>query len=123
MMMGDRLRTLREERKLTQADIESSTGLTRFYVSRVEHGHTVPSLSTLEKFARALHIPLYELFYEEGETPNPPVPLKLRQSSESLWGDTGKSVKQLARLRRVLSKLDSADLRRLMQLARKMAPR
>jgi transcriptional regulator with XRE-family HTH domain len=123
MMMGDRLRKLREERKLTQADIGNSTGLTRFYISRLEHGHAVPYLFTLEKIARALHVPLYELFYEEGETPNPPVPLKLQQSSESLWGGRGKSVKQLARLRRALSKLDSADLRRLMQLARKMAPR
>ncbi len=123
MMMGDRLRTLREERKLSQAEIERRTGLIRFYISRVENGHTVPSLSTLEKFARALHVPIYELFYEEGGTPNPPVPLRLKRSTELLWGDTGKSARQLARLRRNLSRLHSSDLRFLMQLAQKMAPR
>ncbi len=123
MMIGNRLRTLREERKISQAEIERRTGLFRFYISRVENGHTVPSLSTLEKFARALQVPLYELFYEEGKSPNPPVPLRLEASTELLWGRTGKSARQLARLRRNFSRLHSSDLRFLMQLARKMAPR
>ena len=54
MVIGDRLKTLREAKDLSQGDIEQRTGLLRCYVSRVENGHTVPSLETLEKFARAL---------------------------------------------------------------------
>jgi transcriptional regulator with XRE-family HTH domain len=63
MDIGARLLQLRTERKLTQGDIEKRTGLLRCYSSRVENGFTVPSLETLEKFAKAFGIPLYELFY------------------------------------------------------------
>jgi transcriptional regulator with XRE-family HTH domain len=58
----DRLRTLREGKKLSQGDIEKRTGLLRCYISRVENGHTVPTVETLEKMARALEVPLYRLF-------------------------------------------------------------
>lgn len=53
---------------MSQGDIEQRTGLLRCYISRVENGHTVPSVETLEKLARAFKIPLYQLFYE-GEVP------------------------------------------------------
>jgi transcriptional regulator with XRE-family HTH domain len=56
MAIGDRLRALREEKKFTQGDIEKRTGLLRAYISRVENGHTVPAIETLEKFARALEV-------------------------------------------------------------------
>ena len=69
MIIGDRLRKLREEKKLSQGDIESRSGLLRCYISRVENGHTVPAVETLEKLARALEIPLYKLFYEGDELP------------------------------------------------------
>ena len=59
MVIGDRLRTLREAKDLSQGDIEKRTGLLRCCLSRVENGHTVPSVETLEKFARALELPLY----------------------------------------------------------------
>jgi transcriptional regulator with XRE-family HTH domain len=59
MNVGDRLRALREEKKLSQGAIEKGTGLLRCYISRVENGHTVPSVQTLEKMARALELPLY----------------------------------------------------------------
>jgi transcriptional regulator with XRE-family HTH domain len=72
MIIGDRLRAVREEKKLSQGDIEKRTGLLRCYISRVENGHTVPAIETLEKMARALEIPLYQLFYD-GEKP-PPLP-------------------------------------------------
>ena len=64
MIIGDRLRALREEQNLSQRDIEKRTGLHRCYLSRVENGHTVPSLETLEKLARAFVVPLYKLFYD-----------------------------------------------------------
>jgi transcriptional regulator with XRE-family HTH domain len=54
VIIGNRLRALREEKKLSQGDIEKRTGLIRYYVSRVENGHSIPSVETLEKFARAL---------------------------------------------------------------------
>ena len=65
MDMGERLKQFRELRGLSQGDIEERTGLLRCYVSRVENGHTVPAIETLEKLARALEIPLYQLFYED----------------------------------------------------------
>ena len=64
MIIGDRLRAVREEKELSQGDIEKRTGLLRCYISRVENGHTVPAIETLEKMARALEIPLYQLFYD-----------------------------------------------------------
>jgi transcriptional regulator with XRE-family HTH domain len=72
MVISDRLCELREEKKLSQGDIEDRSGLLRSYLSRVENGHTVPSLETLEKLAAALEIPLYQLMYEGNETPRPP---------------------------------------------------
>ena len=58
MIIGDRLRALREDKKLSQGDIEKRTGLLRCYISRVENGHTVPAIETVEKMARALEIPI-----------------------------------------------------------------
>jgi len=66
MVIGDRLRELREAKELSQGDIEERTGLLRCYVSRVENGHTVPAVDTLEKLARALVVPMYQLFHAGG---------------------------------------------------------
>src|SRR5271155_5113832 len=84
MVIGQRLRELRESKKLSQGDIEKRTGLLRCYTSRVENGHTVPSIETLEKYARALEIPLYKFFYD-GEPPNKPS-LSRTEKTKSLWG-------------------------------------
>jgi DNA-binding XRE family transcriptional regulator len=59
MVICDRLRALREEKKLSQGDIEKRTGLLRCYISRVENDYTVPTVETLEKMARALEVPLF----------------------------------------------------------------
>jgi len=72
MIIGDRLRDMREAKQLSQGDIEKRTGLLRCYISRVENGHTVPAMETLEKMARALEVPLYQLFYEGDEPPKLP---------------------------------------------------
>jgi len=61
--IGQKIRELREQKGLSQGDIEKTTGMLRCYISRVEHGHTVPSLETLERFAAALRIPLYQFFF------------------------------------------------------------
>jgi transcriptional regulator with XRE-family HTH domain len=62
MLIGDRLKTLREQKKLSQGDVEKRTGLLRCYISRVENGHTVPSVDTMERMAQALEVPMYRLF-------------------------------------------------------------
>ena len=64
LMIGERLRTIRESKNLSQGDIEKRTGLIRCYTSRVENGHTVPSIETLAKYAQALEIALYQIFYD-----------------------------------------------------------
>jgi len=72
MVISERLRAIREQKELSQGDIEERTGLKRCYVSRVENGHTIPSIETLEKMARALEIPMYQLFYDGEAPPEPP---------------------------------------------------
>ena len=62
MVISDRSRAIREQKDLSQVDIEQRTGLKRCYVSRVENGHTVPSIETLEKLARALEVPMGQLW-------------------------------------------------------------
>ena len=90
MIIGDRLRTLREEKKLSQGDIEKRTGLFRCYVSRVENGHTVPSIETIEKFARALEVPMFRLFYDGEEPPKLPNLPRRKSSNEIAWGSSGR---------------------------------
>ena len=71
MEIGRKLRKLREERNLSQGDLEERTGLLRCYTSRVENGYTVPSVGTLVKYARALDVPLYR-FFTDGESVKAP---------------------------------------------------
>jgi transcriptional regulator with XRE-family HTH domain len=64
MILGDRLREIRESKGFSQGSIEERTGLLRCYVSRVENNHTIPSIDTLEKWARAMEVPLYQIFHD-----------------------------------------------------------
>ena len=123
MIIGDRLRALREEKKLSQGDVEKRTGLLRCYLSRVENGHTVPAIETLEKMARALEVPLYQLFYDGEEPPKLPNLLKGKSSDENAWGSSGKDGRYLNKLRRVLSKTDEGNRKLVMHMAQKMAGR
>ena len=121
MIIGDRLREMREVKKLSQGDIEKRTGLLRCYISRVENGHTVPAIETLEKLARALEVPLYQLFYDGEEPPKLPN-LPRRKSSEDIaWGSSGKDGRFLNKLRRLLAKTEEADRKLLLHMAQKMA--
>ena len=120
MIIGDRLRAVREEKKLSQGDIEKRTGLLRCYLSRVENGHTVPGIETLGKIARALEIPLYQLFYDGEELPPPNLP-KRRTSADTAWGSSGKDARYLIKLRRLLSGMKEDDRQLLLFLAHKMA--
>ncbi len=122
MIIGDRLRELREEKKLSQGDIEKRTGLFRCYVSRLENGHTVPAIETLEKMAKALEVPMYQLFYD-GEEPPKVLSLPKRKSDENAWGSSGKDARFLSKLRRLLSKASEQDRKLVMHMAQKMANR
>ncbi len=95
MLVGDRLRTVRKEKKLSQGEVEKRTGLLRYYISRVENGHTVPSIETLEKLARAFEIPLYQLFYDEEEPPKLPNLPDRKTSADIVRGSSGKGARFL----------------------------
>src|SRR5437868_4122361 len=49
MNIGETIRNYRLQKGMSQGDIEKRTGLLRCYLSRVENGHTIPSLDTLAK--------------------------------------------------------------------------
>jgi len=121
VIIGDRLREMREAKKLSQGDIEKRTGLLRCYISRVENGHTVPAIETLEKVARALEVPLYQLFYDGEEPPKLPNLPKRRSSDDIAWGSTGKDARYLIKLRRLLAKSEEEDRKLLLYMAQKMA--
>ena len=121
MVISDRLRQLREEKKLSQGDIEKRTGLLRCYISRVENGHTIPAIETLEKMARDLEVPLYQLFYDGDEPLSVPNLLKQRASDGSAWGSTGKNSIYLHKLVTCLSKSTDSDRKLLLALAQKVS--
>ena len=123
MNIGKRLLELRLERKFSQGDIEKRTGLLRCYISRVENGHTVPAIETLEKLARAMEIPLYQLFYDGEEPPELPNLPKRKTADDIAWGSTGKEARFLGRFRRLLGRIEESDRRLLLYMAQKMANR
>jgi transcriptional regulator with XRE-family HTH domain len=123
MIIGDRLREMREAKQLSQGDIEKRTGLLRCYISRVENGHTAPAIETLEKMARAFERPLYQLFYDGEEPPRLPNLLKRKSSDDFSCGSAGKDAKYLNKLRQVLGQTDEADRKLILLMAQKMAHR
>jgi transcriptional regulator with XRE-family HTH domain len=119
MLIGDRLRALREQKKLSQGDIELRTGLLRCYISRVENGHTVPAVETLEKLARALEMPLYEFLYDGDE---PPV-LRHNGTGVQQWGASGPQSRYFARLCQALARMQPDDRDLLLYMTQRMASR
>ena len=120
MIIGDQLRAMREEKQLSQGDIEKRTGLLRCYISRVENGHTVPAIETLEKMARALEVPMYQLFYDGEEPPKLPNLPKRKSPDDIAWGSSGKDARFLSKLRRLLGKAEEADRKLLLYMTQKM---
>jgi transcriptional regulator with XRE-family HTH domain len=121
MVIADRLRSLREAKNYSQGEIQRRTGLLRCYISRVENGHTVPAIETLEKFARALEVPMYQLFYDGEEPPKLPNLPKRTTGDNVAWGGSGKDEKMLHQFRRLMSKTNENDLKILLFMAQKMA--
>jgi len=121
VIIGDRLRALREEKKFSQGDVEKRTGMLRCYISRVENGHTVPAVETLEKFARALEVPMYQLFYDGEEPPALPNLPSRKTARDIAWGSSGKDARTLANFCRLLGRTREADRQLLLFMAQKMA--
>jgi len=115
MYLAGRLRELRECKNLSQGDIEKRTGLLRCYISRVENGHTVPALETLEKFARALEIPLYQFFYdnEVGPATKPSSP-----AGKKDWASKGKGQRMFNKMCQSLSRMSEKDRQILLAVAK-----
>jgi transcriptional regulator with XRE-family HTH domain len=126
MIIGERLRKLRETKGLSQGDIEERTGLLRCYISRVENGHTVPSPETLERFAGALELQLHELFYN-GEEPAAAATVNLtpRKSLEEIAeeGEPSEEESFILKLKGLMSRIADGDRKVLLVVARRMATR
>ncbi len=122
MLIGQQLKELRESKHLSQGDMEKRTGLLRCYTSRVENGHTVPSIETLQKYAMALGIPLYRFFYAGDEPPERPQ-LPRAKDGEAMWGTKGRARRELRKFARALSRLNEHQRRLLLAMAQRMAHR
>ena len=127
MSIGQRIRHIRTQKGISQGDIERSTGMLRGYISRVEHGHTVPSVETLQRFAAALDVPLYRLFYTAQDEPaQVAVGGRLPATLEELAQDTsaeGTDARFLLQLKPLVGKIVESDRAFLLDCARKLAAR
>ena len=115
MMIGARIRAIREEKGFSQGDLEKRTGIQRPYTSHVENGFVVPLVETLEKFARGLGVPMYRLFYDG------PEPCPSRQVSAIAWSDS--SAKNRAYWKRICKcceRLSELDRQLLLSVAQWM---
>jgi transcriptional regulator with XRE-family HTH domain len=117
MIIGDRLREIRESKELSQTYIEKRTGLRSCYISRVENGRTVPSINNLEKIAHAMELHVYQVFYD-GDLPPSPATNHL---TDGKWGSCGKSARYFRKLIGFLSRMDKADRLLLFEIAKKAA--
>jgi transcriptional regulator with XRE-family HTH domain len=119
MVIGERLKVLREQRKMSQGDIQKRTGLLRCYISRVENGHTVPSVDTLEKMAQALETPMYRLFTDDEHATKPNMP---RVSARSRLAISTQE-RDLRAFAKLLGRMSDERRRLLFHMASKMANR
>ena len=119
MVIGDKLRTLREQKNLSQGDIQTRTGLLRCYISRVENGHTVPSVDTLEKLARALEVPMYRLFTDDERVKKPNIPAEDVRSRAA----NSKQEHEVWAFAKYFSRMRDKDRGLLFHMASKLAKR
>jgi transcriptional regulator with XRE-family HTH domain len=111
--IAERLRQLRESKKITQGDIERRSGLLRSYISRIENGHAIPTVESLEKICRGLQVPMYQVFYEGENLPE----AQIFSDGKSDWASRGYGQRLLSKLRHALSHTTEADRRLLLYLA------
>jgi transcriptional regulator with XRE-family HTH domain len=69
--LGERLRTRRQQLRLTLKEVALGSGLSVGFISQIERGITSPSLSSLVSVARVLHMEVGELLAQ----PKPQGPL------------------------------------------------
>jgi transcriptional regulator with XRE-family HTH domain len=112
--IGEVIKSYRSQRGLSQGDIERRTGLLRCYLSRVENGHTVPSLETLAKIAEAMDISLAD-FFPGTETPRD------RETQKMLGELSQDEIRFLAEIKRFSTTLSDGDKRLVLAMIRKMA--
>jgi transcriptional regulator with XRE-family HTH domain len=117
MDVGERVKQLRESHGLSQGKVEERSGLLRCYISRVENGHTVPSVETLEKFASALEMPLYQLLYE-GE--KPPKLLTKQEREVQDWASGRRGRRTFSKLQKAIQQMSRTDRTLLLFIASKM---
>jgi len=110
LRIGATIRGFRLQKGMSQGDIEKRTGLLRCYLSRVENGHTIPSLDTLHKIAGALEMPLAGFFVEDS--------LQHDMQSQSL---SEEELRFLIQIRRYASNLSDSDRKLLLAMIRKFA--
>jgi DNA-binding XRE family transcriptional regulator len=125
MFVGRRIKQLRDRKGLSQGDIEAVSGMLRAYISRVEHGHTVPSLETMERFAAALDVPLYQLFCEEEDslpTGNLP-PGETIDTMAKHSGRNGSEARMLTLLKGLTQRMEESDKELLLDFANQLASR
>lgn len=118
MEIGRKLRQLREDKNLSQGDLEKKTGLLRCYTSRVENGYTVPSVDTIVKYARALGVPLYRFFTEGQSVKAPSFPTN---GDRTQWGERGKERRELQLFAKALSRMNPRKQKLLFAIAQRMA--
>jgi len=111
MNIGETIRNFRLQKGMSQGDIEKRTGLLRCYLSRVENGHTIPSLDTLAKIAGSMELPLAQ-FFTEG--PADEATRQVPQLSEE-------EVRFLTQIRRYSSNLNDSDRKLVLAMVKKMA--
>jgi transcriptional regulator with XRE-family HTH domain len=110
MNIGSTIRSYRLQKGMSQGDIEKRTGLLRCYLSRVENGHTVPSLETLQKIAQALELQLAQFFSDQVVSQEMS---SLRLSEEE--------IRFLTQIQRYSSRLTDNDRKLLLAMVRKFA--
>ena len=110
LKIGTTIRTFRLQKGFSQGDIEKKTGLLRCYLSRVENGHTVPSLDTLAKIAEALELPIARFFSEESMSRS----IKSQNFSED-------ELRFLTQIRRYSTNLNESDRKLLVAMVKKFA--
>jgi transcriptional regulator with XRE-family HTH domain len=110
MNIGETIRNFRLQKGMSQGDIEKRTGLLRCYLSRVENGHTIPSLDTLAKIASAMDVPLAQFFAAGANNDSRALP----QLSED-------EVRFLTQIRRYSSSLNDSDRKLVLAMVKKMA--
>lgn len=121
MIVGERVRRIREQKNISQAQLARRAGVVAYHLSRIENGHTSPSVGTLEKLARALEIPVYQLFYEGDASVEILNPADMIQSGAQEVEAAKEDSQFWEKLRGELSRMKEWDRDLLLGLAQRMA--